>query len=84
METNRSCEKHIQAAKRDWRDVINSAEYPEATSVGLLEYIKLDERSRQKLDQRDLEQYLAWLNKERISSQSPRIWNKVLPWRRNK
>lgn len=34
--------KQIDAAKRDWRDVINAAEYPEAARLGLLEYSKLD------------------------------------------
>ena len=68
--------KQIQIAKRDWRDVINDAEYPEATSLSLVEYSNLDEASRQKISKRDREQYLAWLNKDRP-------WKKLWPWRRN-
>ena len=51
----------ITIAKRDWRDVINSAEYPEAVRMGLAEYSKLDEKVRCELEARDRQQYLAWL-----------------------
>ena len=37
--------KQIDAAKRDWRGVLNAAEYPEASRLGLLEYSKLDDKN---------------------------------------
>ena len=77
---NKLCEQ-LEMAKRDWRDVINAAEYPEATKLGLVEYSKLDERNRQKIDHRDREQYLTWLGVADTSkSRQSRFW----PWSRKK
>jgi hypothetical protein len=53
--------RQIDGAKRDWRDVINAAEYPEAARLGLLEFTKLDENTREQMQKRDREQYLVWL-----------------------
>jgi hypothetical protein len=56
--------RQIGVAKRDWRDVLNSAEYPEASRLGLAEYGKLPERARGEMQARDRQQYLAWLREE--------------------
>jgi hypothetical protein len=53
--------RQIDVAKRDWRDVLNSAEYPEASRLGLVEYRKLPQAARSKLQARDRQQYVAWL-----------------------
>ena len=53
--------RHVQTAKRDWRDVIVAAETPEAMRVGLTNYDKLDEPSRSAIASRDRQQYLDWL-----------------------
>lgn len=56
--------RQIGVAKRDWRDVINSAEYSEAARLGLVEYSKLDQEARSELEARDRQQYVAWLREE--------------------
>jgi len=74
--------KEIDAAKRDWRDVINAAEYPEAAQIGLLEYSKLDNKTREQVDKRDREQYLAWLGQVEPPPQE-NIWRKLWRWKRD-
>jgi hypothetical protein len=54
--------RQIDIAKVDWRDVLNSAEYPEASGMSLVDYKKLDEQTLRQLKTRDRQQYLAWLN----------------------
>jgi hypothetical protein len=54
--------RNVDVAKVDWRDSINAAEHPKASAIGLVEYAKLDEQSRNSIDQEDRQQYLAWLN----------------------
>ena len=73
--------KQIAAAKRDWRDVISAAEYPEAFRLGLLEYTKLDEKTREQIKKRDRKQYLAWLG--HVEPPPPEnIWSKLRRWKR--
>jgi|GEM_PF-1284451 len=74
--------RQIDAAKSDWRDVINAAEYPEAARLGLPEYSKLDEKTREEIQKRDHEQYLAWLGQGRTSGPFQSALNKL--WPRNK
>src|SRR4051794_38547238 len=45
--------EQVGTAKFDWRDVINEAEYPEATNLGFAEYSELDKKSRQEIETRD-------------------------------
>jgi len=54
--------RQIDIAKIDWRDVLNSAEYPEASGMSLADYKKLDEETLHQLKTRDLQQYLSWLH----------------------
>ena len=76
-------QRQIASAKSDWRDVINAAEYPEASRLGLAEYTKLDEKTREQIQKRDREQYLAWLGQDEPSTKYKNIWRKLLPWKRN-
>ena len=74
--------KQIDAAKRDWRDVINAAEYPEASQLGLLEYSKLDDKTREQIDKRDREQHLLWLGQDKRRPAGESIWRKL--WHRKR
>jgi len=65
----------IDVARIDWRDVLNAAEYPEA-SRDLSAYHELDQASREKVDRRDREQYLNWLDETEPSGFLARIRNK--------
>jgi hypothetical protein len=56
--------RQIEVAKRDWRDVLNAAEYPEGSRLGLVEYGKLAPEARSEIDARDKQQHLAWLQEE--------------------
>jgi hypothetical protein len=53
--------RQVGIANRDWRDVFNLAEYPEALGIGLVVYSKLDERTRKEVEARDRQRYLGWL-----------------------
>lgn len=53
--------EQIEVAKEDWRDVLNAAEYPEASGMGLVEFSRLDTESRRELEARDRQQYEEWL-----------------------
>jgi hypothetical protein len=66
----------IDVAKIDWREVLNAAEYPEA-SRDLSAYHKLDQASREKVDLRDREQYLDWLGETGSNGFLARIRNKL-------
>lgn len=76
--------EQVRAAKFDWRDVINEAEYPEATNFGFAEYDELDKKAQQEIEERDREQYLAWLNEGKTNGPSQGIWNRIWPWPRSK
>jgi len=54
--------RQVQAAKRDWRDVIGAAETPEAMSMGFVAFDNLDAETRTGIAARDREQYQDWLN----------------------
>jgi hypothetical protein len=69
--------RQIDAAKRDWTDVIDAAEYPEASRLGLLEYSKLDEKTREQIQKRDRDQYLDWLGQGRNSGPFKSALNKL-------
>jgi hypothetical protein len=56
--------RQIELAKPDWRDVLSSAEYPEASKMGFVTYSKLDKESRTGVEARDRQQYEAWLREE--------------------
>ncbi len=62
--------QQIEVAKGDWRDVLNMAEYPETSGMGLVEFSRLDEESRRELEERDRQQYEEWL-RARSKPQSP-------------
>jgi hypothetical protein len=51
----------VVTAKRDDRDVIYPAEYPEFWRIGLVGVDKLDATEIRQLKERDLRQYLSWL-----------------------
>ncbi len=76
--------RQIDTAKSDWRDVISAAEYPEAYGLGLLEHSKLDEKTREQIQQRDRDQYLAWLGQDGTSGQFRSALNKLWPFSRKK
>lgn len=57
-------QRQIDIARVDWRDVLSSAEYPEASGMGFVEYNNLDERNRNEIKARDRQQYVAWLGEE--------------------
>jgi hypothetical protein len=54
-------EKHVDLAKKDYRDVLAFAEYPEEMRMGFLGMRELSEEEAKAIRQRDREQYLAWL-----------------------
>jgi hypothetical protein len=64
-------QRQINIASVDWRDVLNSAEYPEASVMGFVEYNNLDELSRNEIKARDRQQYVAWLGEEDITLLDP-------------
>jgi len=72
----RELQTQIDAARIDWRDVLNAAEYPEA-SRDLSAYHKLDQASREMVDQRDRQQYLDWLDEFDSNGFLARIRNKL-------
>lgn len=51
----------VEAAKRDYRDVIAWAEYPEEIKAGYLAVSKLSPEEQAALRKRDREQYVKWL-----------------------
>ena len=53
-----SLRTYLNASLRDWRDVLAWAEYPEELRAGA----PLGSPERQSIQQRDKEQYLAWLS----------------------
>ena len=55
--------RQIEVAKVDWRDVINDAEYPEASSLFFMDYDNLDAKAKDEVETRDRQQYLRWLEK---------------------
>ena len=55
--------KHI-ACQTDWREVLLTAEQPEALSIGLVEYSQLPADRRREIDAQDREQYELWLRDE--------------------
>jgi len=59
--------RQIDIARVDWRDVLSSAEYPEASRMGFVEYNNLDERNRNEIKARDRQQYVDWLGEEGIT-----------------
>ena len=54
-------QRQIDIARVDWRDVLSSAEYPEASGMGFDQYSNLDERTRNEIKVRDRQQYVDWL-----------------------
>jgi len=57
--------KQIDVARRDWRDVLLTAEQPEALNIGLVDYSQLPADRRREIDAQDREQYELWLSDER-------------------
>ena len=53
--------KLVEMAKRDYRDVLAFAEYPEQMKKGFIEMDELSEEEAQAVRKRDTEQYLKWL-----------------------
>jgi hypothetical protein len=51
----------VAMAKRDYRDVLAYAEYPEAMKLGFVGMRELSPEEAQAVRQRDREQYLRWL-----------------------
>ena len=56
-----SLRAHIAAARRDFLQVIGSAEYPGALEIGLDRYVRLPNPEQEAIHQRDMRQYLRWL-----------------------
>lgn len=54
-------EEYLDLAKKDYRDVLTFAEYPEEMRMGFIGMQDLSEEEAQALRQRDREQYLSWL-----------------------
>ena len=53
----------VRMAKRDYRDVLAYAEYPEAMRIGPKKMRQLSTKEAQALRQRDKRQYKRWLNR---------------------
>ena len=51
----------VEAAKRDWRDVIAYAEYPKEMRTGPVELRAMSPEDKRALRERDRAQYLEWL-----------------------
>ena len=51
----------VRMAKRDYRDVVAYAEYPEEMRIGFVGVRKLPAEEVKAVRQRDKEQYLEWL-----------------------
>jgi hypothetical protein len=54
--------KHIEIAKRDYRDVLVVAEYPEYWK-GRSANLEISHKERSRIIDRDWQQYQAWLNR---------------------
>ena len=54
-------EEFVDLAKRDYRDVLAFAEYPEEIRIGFVGMGELSEEEAKALRRRDREQYLSWL-----------------------
>jgi hypothetical protein len=52
----------VVMAKRDYRDVIAYAEYPEQMRLGFVKMRELSPEQRKALKKRDTKQYAEWLN----------------------
>jgi hypothetical protein len=70
--------KQVDAAKRDWRDVINPAEYPEASGLGFIKYKELDQQTKEEIKRRDREQYETWLREGFPDNPIARLWQKII------
>ena len=57
--------RQVNVAQSDWRDVINDAEYPEASAMSLTDYANLDENDKHDITTRDRQQYISWLGKHK-------------------
>ena len=53
--------KLIAMAKRDYRDILAYAEYPEQMKLGFLKLSKLSAAERKAIKKRDEKQYKRWL-----------------------
>jgi len=53
----------VRMAKRDYRDVLAYAEYPEEIKVGFVEMSKLSPKEARAIRKRDRKQYLKWLGR---------------------
>jgi hypothetical protein len=51
----------VQMAKRDYRDVLAYAEYPEQIKTDVADLMAMSKEERKALRQRDKEQYRKWL-----------------------
>lgn len=54
-------EELVEMAKRDYRDVLAYAEYPEEMRMGFVRVSQLPTEEVQAMRRRDREQYLEWL-----------------------
>jgi hypothetical protein len=57
----------LDVAKVDYRDVLAWAEYPHAMDLSVAETAALGAGERRELQQRDLQQYLTWLQPETLT-----------------
>ena len=53
----------VRMAKRDYRDVLAYAEYPEEMKAGFVEMSKLSPQESRAIRERDRKQYLKWLGR---------------------
>jgi len=54
-------EELVQMAKADFRDILAYAEYPEELNEGFVRMGKKSEEEAKEIRQRDIKQYLDWL-----------------------
>jgi hypothetical protein len=57
----RALSEGVRMAKRDYRDVLAYAEYPEEMRIGFVGMSQLSPEEGQAIRQRDRKQYLEWL-----------------------
>jgi hypothetical protein len=53
--------ENINAAKRDFREVILPAENPRASGLGFVAYVRLSDEEKDRVTNEDLKEYLNWI-----------------------
>jgi hypothetical protein len=58
-----SLRRQISTAKRDYRDVLAAAEYPEYMRAGMFQVRRLSHKEQQRIVNSDWDQYQRWMQK---------------------